>query len=74
MNLHGIKKTAKPINTIKREIKQFIDIQMSIVNFPAYFMYWAHEIQYAPIADVMFINQYQSMREYLHVKDDFHPG
>ena len=43
---------------------------MSIVNFPAYLMYWADETRYAPIADLTSINWYQPLREYLQVKDD----
>ena len=43
---------------------------MSIVNLPAYVMYWANETRYAPIADVMPNNRYKALSQYLHVSDN----
>ena len=32
---------------------------MSIVSLPAYYMYWAVDTKYSPIADIMSINRYK---------------
>ena len=42
-------------------MEQLIGIQilMSIVSFPAYYMYWAVDTEYSPIADIMSINRYK---------------
>ena len=48
------KKKSKSINVFPGEIEQFIGIHMfmSIINLPAFYMYWASETRYPPVADV----------------------
>ena len=43
---------------------------MSVIDLPAYCMYWANETRYPPIADVMSVNRYKLLRENLHVSDN----
>ena len=42
----------------------------SIIDFPAYQMYWALETRYPPIADVMSRSRHQQLREFLPVSDN----
>ena len=60
-NLYSVQQTGSSINTNKSEIEQFIGIQMlmSIVSLPAYYMYWAVDTKYSAIADIMSINRYK---------------
>ena len=71
-NLYSVQRKGTSLNTTSEEIEQFIGIQMymSIIDFPAYRMYWALETRYPPIADVMSRNRYQQLREFLHVSDN----
>ena len=32
---------------------------MSIVSLPAYYVYWAVDTKYSPVADIMSINRYK---------------
>ena len=54
-NLSSFQKKSKSINVSPGEIEQFIGIHMfmSIINLPAFYMYWASETRYPPVADVM---------------------
>ena len=67
-NLYNMLKTGKSININKNEIKQFIGIQiyMSIIALPAYFMYWSEKTRYAPISDAMSIKRYRKLRQFIH--------
>ena len=71
-NLYSVQQTGSSINTNKSEMEQFIGIQMlmSIVSLPAYYMYWAVDTKYSPIADIMSINRYKKMRQYIHCNDN----
>ena len=71
-NLYSVQRKSTSLNTTSGEIEQFIRIQMymSIIDFPAYRMYWALETRHPPIADVMSRNRYQHLREFLHVSDN----
>ena len=71
-NLYSVQRKGASLNTTSGEIEQFIGIQMymSVIDFPAYRMYWALETRYPPIADVMSRNRYQQLREFLHVSDN----
>ena len=71
-NLYSIQKTDNVVNINKNEIKQFIGIQiyMSIIALPAHFMYWSEKTRYAPISDVMKINKYRKLREFIHAADN----
>ena len=67
-NLYNMLKTGKSININKNEIKQFIGIQiyMSIIALPAYFMYWSEKTRYAPISDARSIKRYRKLRQFIH--------
>ena len=71
-NLYSVQKTGQSIATTKQEIEKFIgiEIHMSIVRMPSYTMYWAAETRYPCIADVMPINRYKKLRQFLHVSDN----
>ena len=71
-NLYSVQQTGSNLNTNKSEMEQFIGIQMlmSIVSLPAYYMYCAVDTKYSPIADVMSINRYKKMRQYIHCNDN----
>ena len=71
-NLYSVQRKGTSLKTTAGEIQQFIGLQMfmSILELPSYRMYWAKETRYPPIADVMSVNRYKLMREYLHVSDN----
>ena len=71
-NLYSFQKKSKSINSTPGEIEQFIGIHMfmSIINLPAFYMYWASETRYSTVADVMPIARYKALRENLHVSDN----
>ena len=69
-NLYSVQKTSKSINTEKGEIELLIGIQiyMVISKLPSFF--WGNETRYAPIANIVSLNRYKQLREYLHVSDN----
>ena len=71
-NLYSVQQTGSSINTNKSEMEQFIGIQilMSNVSLPAYYMYWAVDTKYSAIADFMSISRYKKMRQYIHCNDN----
>eukprot|EP00795_Rhopilema_esculentum_P011163 gene11163-20060_t len=71
-NLYSVQKTGTNILTHKNEIEQLIGIQlkMGIVKMPKYNSYWAGETKYSPIADVMALNRYRKLRQFLHANDN----
>ena len=71
-NLYSVQRKGASINTTSQDIAQFIGFQMymSIIDFPIYRMYWAHDTRYPPIADIMPRNRYQKLQEFLHVNDN----
>ena len=71
-NLYSVQQTGSSINTNKSEMEQFIGIQMlmSIVSLPAYYMYGAVYTKYSPVVDIMSINRYKKMRQYIHCNNN----
>ena len=71
-NLYSVQKSGKSINTTKDEIEKLLGLQMytSIIKMPSYALYWAAETRYAPVADIMSINRYKKLRQYLHVSNN----
>ena len=67
-NLYSMQKTG---NTNKKEIKQFIGIQIyiTIIALSAYFMCWSQKTRYQPISDLKSINKYRVLRQLFHVAD-----
>ena len=71
-NLYSVQQTGSSINTNKSEMAQFIRIQMlmSIVSLPAYYMYWAVDTKYSRIADICPLIVTKKMRQYIHCNDN----
>jgi hypothetical protein len=71
-NLYSVQNLGTSIGTTSNEIEQFLGMQvlMFVVKLPSYKMYWAAETRYPPIADVMPINRYKKLRQFLHVSDN----
>ena len=67
-----MQKTSTSIATTKEEIEQLLGMQMymSIIKLPSFVMYWAVETRYPYVADVMPINRYKKLRQFLHVSDN----
>ena len=47
---------------------------MGIVQLPNYKFYWSRELQFPSVDDVMSINQYGKLRQYLHFVDSNAPN
>ena len=43
---------------------------MSLVDLPSYMMYWARKTRYLQITEVMPINRYKKLRQYLYFSDN----
>ena len=71
-NLYSVQKTGKSIDTNLKEMQQFIGINllMSIVQLPSYTMYWSADCRCEPVASVMSLKRYQSLRRFLHAVDN----
>ena len=71
-NLYSVQKTGTNISTNKNEIEQLIRMQlkMETVKMSKYNSYWAGETRYSPIADVMPLNRYRKLRQFLHANDN----
>ena len=69
--LRSFQKKSKSINSSPGKIEQFIGIHMfmSIINLPAFYINWASETRYPPVADVMSIARHKALCENLHVSD-----
>ena len=66
--LHRIQNSGTSVNSNKAEITSFIGIHilMGIVQIPIYKVCWSRELRFPSVADVMSINQYEQLRQYLH--------
>ena len=56
------------VNTNNAEITSFIGIHIliGIVQILIYKVCWSRELRFPSVADVMSINQYEQLRQYLH--------
>ena len=57
------------------KFKQFIGIQIytvyiSSIELTAYFMYWPEKTRYVPISDVMSIDRYKKIKQFIHAADN----
>ena len=75
-NLNSVQKSVTSVNTNKDEISSFIGIHilMGIVQLPNYNSHWSRELWFPPVADVMAINRYEKLRQYLHSIDNNAPN
>ena len=64
-------KSGTSIGTTRDEIEQLLGMQMymSIVRLPSCQLFWAGETRFLPVADIMPINRYKKLRQFLHVSD-----
>lgn len=72
-NLYAVqKRPERPAVFTEIEIKQYIGIiiYMSIVHMPNTRSYWSEELRFAPVADIMPINRFEKIRQYIHFNDN----
>lgn len=71
-NRYSIEVSGNCLNISIQEMEQFIGIQMqmAIVKMPNYELYWSCACRYEPIASVMSLKRYKSIRAFLHVIDN----
>lgn len=72
-NLYAVqKKPERPPVFTEMDIKQYIGIiiYISMVHMPNTRSYWSEELRFAPIADVMPINKFEKIRQYIHFNDN----
>ena len=74
--LYRVQKSGTLVNTTKDEISSFIGIHilMGIAQLPNYKAYWSRELRFPPVADVMPINRYEKLSQYLHFVDNNAPN
>ena len=66
-----MQKSGTSIGTTRDEIEQLLGMQMymSFVRLSSYQMFWADETRFPLVADIMPINRYKKLRQFLHVSD-----
>lgn len=72
-NLYSVQSGAmKSVNVTKDDIKDFIAItlMMGVVQMPAYRDYWANDLRFPQIAEIMPLKTYEKIRKYLHFVDN----
>ena len=71
-NLYSTQKSGFSIKTSRSEIEQYIGmhIKMGVIRLPAYTHYWSNEMRYPPIADIMPLKRFQTLRKFLHFVDN----
>ena len=70
-NLCSVQTTRKSVNTSKEEIEQFIGIlvQMGVMKYPQYCMYWLPETRLPLIANVMSLQRFENLKR-VHINDN----
>lgn len=71
-NIYSVQKNGKDLNTNKKEMEQVIGMffKMGLVRMPGTTMYWEIDTRYAPVAEVMCRNRFQSILASLHFVDN----
>ncbi|KAI8435219.1 hypothetical protein MSG28_003575, partial [Choristoneura fumiferana] len=73
-NLYSVQtsETNKCINMTCNDIRDFLalTLMMGVVGMPAYRDYWSNEFRFPPIADVMSLRKYETIRRHLHFVDN----
>ena len=69
INLYSVQTTGKSVNTSKEEIEQFIGIlvQMGVMKYPQYRMYWSPETRLPLIANVMPLQRFENLKRFFHM-------
>ena len=68
-NLYSVQETGKSVGTNPDEIEQFIGIivQMGILKYPQYRMYWPPKTRSPIIANVMGLTRFENLKRFFHV-------
>ncbi len=71
-NLYSVQKTGKSIKTDCEEISTYIGmhLRMGIVQLPSYRMYWSRSMKCPPIADVVSIKRFDTVKRIIHFVDN----
>ena len=71
-NLYSTQKHGKCVNTNANEMRRFFGMHllMGIVKLPAYTLYWSNNVRYPPVADVMLLKRFESLKRSIHVVDN----
>ena len=71
-NLYSVQTTGKSVNTSKEEIKQFIGIlvQMGVLKYPQYRMYWSPETRWPLAANVVPRKRFENLKRFFHMNDN----
>ena len=71
-NLYSVHSTGTSIAVDHNEIEQYIGllVKMSIIKLPQIRVYWAKETRVPCIADVMSINRFKKIKQFLHCNDN----
>ena len=71
-NLYSVQTSGKSINTNAKEIEQFVGIlvEMGILKYPQYRMYWDPTTRIPLIANVMGLTRFENIKRYFHLNDN----
>ena len=70
--MYSVQETGKSVDTNPDEIEQFIGIivQMGILKYPQYRMYWSPKTRSPIIANVMGLTRFENLKRFFHVNDN----
>lgn len=71
-NRYSVEMSGKSINCSFKEMESYIAITllMGICKLPTIRMYWNPHYRFAPIADTMGLNRFETIKRYFHVNDN----
>ena len=71
-NLYSVQTSGKSINTNAKEIEQFVGIlvEMGILKYPQYRMYWDPTTRIPIIANVMGLTRFENIIRYFHLNEN----
>lgn len=71
-NLYSVHKKCKSLDISRKELEQVIGLyfRMGIVQMPGVGAYWENAARYAPVADIMSRNRFQSVLSLIHFVDN----
>ena len=71
-SLYSVQCNGKSINVDENEIEQYFGILllMSVIKLPQVRMYWSEGTRIPGIADMIYINRFEKIRQYFHCNDN----
>ena len=71
-NLYSVQQIDNSVNTNAHEIEQFIGIlvQMGVLKYPQYQMYWSPKTRASVITDVMGLTRFENLKRFFHLNDN----